>query len=190
MNPHIIRIGVVGHPSSGKDTIASYLVDTHKFVHISTGDLARFYIAEHGLGEPDRQLVHDVCNFLRAEHGPDYLVRLGLQNDATRLVLSGLRAVPEAETLQAEGGKIIAVSTSLERAYERAKERGRVGDHVSFAEFKRLADEEAQAAAENVTVQNVNAVIARADYHLQNEGSLEALHRKVDEVLHEIEAAR
>ena len=97
-----VIIGVVGHPSSGKDTVSYYLADAFQFSHVSTGDLVRFYISEHGLGEPTRALLHDVSNTLRAEHGPSYLVQLALEqaSDRSHLVVSGLRTVSEARYLQ------------------------------------------------------------------------------------------
>jgi dephospho-CoA kinase len=179
----VIRLGIVGQPSSGKDTVASYMVDSHKFVHISTGDIVRFYAAEHGLGEPTRELLRDIANTLRAEHGADYLTRLAIQHEASRLVISGLRTLAEAEFIQNQGGKIIAVEATPRHRYNRALDRKRVGEDISFERFCELAQIEAIAAANNPIVQNVNAVIAMADVIITNDGTLQALHSQIDRIM-------
>ena len=182
----LLRLGIVGQPSSGKDTVASYMVDTHSFVHISTGDSLRFYAAEHGLGDPTRELLRDIANTLRAEHGADYLARLATQHEAYRLVISGLRTTAEAEFIQAQGGKIIAVEATPRHRYNRALDRGRVGEDISFERFCELVQIEAIAAANNPIVQNVNAVVAMADVFIANDGTLHALHAQIDKLLEDL----
>jgi dephospho-CoA kinase len=178
---HETRIGLVGHPSSGKDTVAARLIDTHKFIHISTGDLVRFYIAEHDLGGPDRDLMQKVGNILRVEHGADYLVRLALRTQATHLVVSGLRAIAEVTALKEAGGIIIGCTAPMELRYKRAKERGRIGDDITFELFKQ--QDQAEEVNTNPDAQNVAAVMAMVDYTIENSGSLEHLHRQTDTLL-------
>lgn len=180
MKPPVV-IGLVGQPLSGKDTVAAHLVDTHKFVHVSTGDLLRFYMAENNLGEPTRDLMQKVGNILRAEHGPDYLVRLALKTEANRVVISGIRAIAEATCLRANGGSLIACSASLGVRFERAKERGRAGDKISLETFK--AQEAAESVSTNPNAQNVSAVVAMADYTVENNGNLKHLYKQVDNIL-------
>jgi len=86
-------IGLVGHPSSGKDTVAAHLVEKYDFVHLSSGDMIRAYIQEHELGETDREKMKQVSTMLREQHGSDYIVRMALKNPAPRLIVSGLRAI-------------------------------------------------------------------------------------------------
>ena len=176
------RIALVGHPLSGKDTVAGYLTAEHGYIHIATSDLLRFYIAEHELGEPTRERMHDVANVLRAEHGADYLVRLALRREEERLVISGLRTVAEAETARAEGALIVQVRASLKLRYKRALERRRVGEEAMTLEAFR-AIEEKESENDNPEVQNVNAVIALASLTLENEGNLEHLHGQVEKML-------
>ncbi len=178
-----ILVGLVGHPSSGKDTVAAYLVDTHKFTHVSTGDMIRFYIAEHGIEGQDRDTLKMVGTMLREEHGADYLARLALQNNSSRLIVSGLRAIAEAKMIQAAGGIIIACTAPIEIRYERASERGRLTDGVTFEKFK--VQEEAEASNPNLEAPNVSAVVAMADYTINNVGTLQDLHNEVDEIIKE-----
>lgn len=174
-------IGLVGHPSSGKDTVAAYLVDTHGFTHVSSSDSVRFYIAEHQMGEANRDLMRAVSTTLREKHGADYLVRLALENEAPLLVVSGLRAIAEGEAIKKAGGVILACTTPIGVRYKRAKERGRVGDEITFETFK--SQEEAETSNPNPEAQNVSAVITMADYTINNTGTISDLHVKVNDII-------
>lgn len=180
MKPHVI-LGLVGQPLSGKDTVAAHLVDTHKFVHVSTGDLLRFYMAENNLGQPTRDLMQKVGNILRAEHGADYLMRLALKTEANSLVVSGIRAIAEATALKAAGGLLVACSAPLAVRYERATGRGRAGDKVNLETFKQ--QEAAESSSNDPNAQSVSAVVAMADFTVENSGDLEHLYKQVDELL-------
>ncbi len=174
-------IGLGGHPSSGKDTVAAYLVEKHGFNHVSTSDMIRFYMAERDMGPQDRDSLRVIANTLREEHGADYFARLALQNDAEYLVVSGLRAIAEVETVKKAGGKILAITAPIEARYKRVTERGRASDAVTFEEFK--LQEEKEASNTNPEAQNVSGVIAMADTVINNSGTLEDLQKEVDKFL-------
>ena len=174
-------IGLAGEPSSGKDTVAAYLVTTYGFKHVSTGDLIRFYIAEHNLGEPTRDLLHVISNQLRTEHGPDYLAFLALQYDVPHLVISGLRNPSEAALIQKKGGYILALRASLETRYRRAKERKRIGDDISFEVF--CQQEQVEEYSSNPNAQAVATVLAMGDYEIFNDANKEELYDRIEELL-------
>lgn len=176
-----VIIGLVGQPLAGKDTVAAYLVERHGFSHVSTSDLLRFYIAEHGLGEPNRPLMQDVGNRLRAEKGDDYLVQLALVHPSERLIVSGLRHPDEAEAIQAGGGILVAVTAPQEVRYQRALGRGRTGDQISFAQFQ--AEEARDNQSAGTHAQQVGAVVALADYSIENAESLESMQTAVEQLL-------
>lgn len=182
MNRKII-IGLVGHPSSGKDTVADYIMKKYDFVHISTSDLIREYIHENKLGEPTRLLMHDTANLLRQKNGPDYLVIKALKKDAGRLILSGIRAVSEAKRVKDEGGFIVSLQAPIELRYKLAKERGRIGDDT-FLQFKTIEEKEAENTDQNA--QNVDGVMRLSDYTIENDGSIKDLHQKIDDVISKI----
>lgn len=173
-------IGLIGQPLSGKDTVASYLQSEHNFTHISTGDLVRAYIKESNLGEPERPLVKDTANKLRAEHGNDYLVQVGLKHKGD-LVISGLRHPDEVSAVKEAGGTIVVVSAPQQKRYEWTMSRKREGDTISFDEFKK--QEEAEYDASSPSGQHVLKVLAMADVEITNEGTLDELKAKVHELL-------
>ncbi len=174
-------------PSSGKDTVAAYLTDNHGFVHVSTGDLVRFYVIENKLGEPTRPVLHKASNDLRAKHGPDYFAKLALQDEARRLIISGLRNPHEVRAIKDAGGHIIAVRAPQPLRYERAKQRGRIGDDLTLEEFVR--QEEAENAHRDPNGQRVMEVLDLADHTIMNEGELADLHAKIEQVLAKIAPA-
>lgn len=174
-----ILIGLGGQLSSGKDTVSAYLVEKHGFKHISTGDMIRFYIAEHGMGAPERDLMLTVGTTLREEHGADYLVRMALENEADKLVVSGIRAITEAQAIKDAGGVIIACTAPIEVRYERLFSRGRDGDNtITLEKFRE--QEEREMSNTNPEAQNIRAVIAMADTVINNSGTLEDLQKEVD----------
>lgn len=177
-------IGLVGHPSCGKDTVADYLVEKYEFVHVSTSNLIRDYIKENNLGEPTRENMLTVGNELRRKSGPGILSTMSLAKNADRLAISGIRVIGEAETIKLAGGKIICVTAPLESRYARAQARGRVGENITLDKFKQAEDKELTNS--DLNAQNVNAVIDMANFTISNEGTLEELYKKVDEVLQQV----
>jgi dephospho-CoA kinase len=173
-------IGLVGHPSCGKDTVAEYLVKDHGFVNVNMSDLIKDYILKNNLGEPKRELFREVAISLRKENGEDYLMKLCLQNEAPRLVVTGLRMEAEARRLQEEGGLIVACEASSEARFKRAMARGDLKDSLSFEEFKRQDEIEGRGGEGGL---QVNAVIALADHLIQNDGTLEDLRRQIERVV-------
>lgn len=174
-------IAVAGHPSSGKDTAAHYIVDRYHCAHVSLSGLIREYIIEHNLGEPDRDLLSGTGDALRKQHGGDYLVKLAVEKVAPPAVLSGIRTIEEAKTFQKLGGKIIAITVPIEVRYQRAHARGGLKDDVSFEKFK--AQQEHEAVNTDPTMMNVEGVIKMADYSIENLGTKEELFGKIDEIM-------
>ena len=78
---------------------------------------------------------------------------------------------------------LVAIETPLEVRYARAQDRGRVGDHISFEQFKKEDEEERKSQSGS---HEVDLVIAMADTVLQNNGSMEDLFKKVDSLVNSI----
>ena len=176
-----IKIGIVGYGSVGKDTVARYLVDKYSFVHISSGDLIRKYMVDNNLGVLTREAMQKVANELREKFGASYLVEQALAHNYDRVVVSGLRAIPEAEYLKERGGIIVALSAPLEVRYAWALRRKRVGDIGSIEEFKLIQEKE--ALNPNKNNQNIQKVIEMADEHIVNDDTETALQSKIDAIM-------
>lgn len=177
-----IILGLSGHPSGGKDTVADYIVSNYGFEHISTGDSLRSYIEKNNLGSTDRTNMNHIVTDLRKKFGTDFLVREVLEtNTSPRLVLSGLRSSGEAKAIKNVGGYIVAVDASMRSRYNRALKRGRIGDNISFEKFS-----EEQLAEDNPNDPNapsVAAVTSIADEHIDNSATLEHTFSQTDTIM-------
>lgn len=177
-----IIIGIAGHPSGGKDTVAYYLVKKYKFVHISTSDILRNYIKEHQLGDLSRENMNMVVTGLREQFGTDFLVRDILEtNNDERLVLSGLRSSGEAKAITAVGGILVAVDASLKVRYKRALQRGRIGENISFDEF--VKEQEKEDNPTNPNAPSVAAVTSVAQEHIDNSSTRAHTYTQVDSLM-------
>lgn len=176
----LMKLAFVGHPAVGKDAVANYVEQTYGLKHVSSGDIIRAYVTENNLGDLSRENLGIQGNILRKEKGGDILVKIALEKNPNDLILSGLRTVDEVETFKKAGGKIVAVTAPLEKRFEWAKTRGRIDDNTSFEDFKKIEDKE-RANAER-TSQNVEQVIAMRDMEIVNDGTLEDLFKKVDQI--------
>lgn len=179
-----IIIGLVGQQGSGKDTVANYIAKQYGFTHVSTGDLIRSYMIANGLGPTTRDRIQATITRLRKTKGPDVLIGLSLENPAQRLVLSGLRHPAEGDRIRSLGGVIVAVLVDQRTRYNRAKDRGRVGDSIDFAAFRHLEDAENEKA--DPTVFNINALIEAANYRIPNNGTEAELFVAIDRVMQSV----
>lgn len=179
-----MKLAFVGPPAVGKDAVANYIEEKYKLTHISSGNLVRDYIKKNNLGELDRKNLQTVANKLRNERGGDVLVRMAFDMVQDNMILSGLRAIDEAETFKKLGGIIISITAPVERRYELGKIRGRIGDNISLTDFIKIENEEQASADRNS--QNVEKVISMADMEIVNDGTLEDLFSKSDELMKKI----
>jgi len=177
-------IGLVGRASGGKDTVAEYLQDTYGFTHVSTGNIVRDFVRNNNLGESTRDVLQTSANNLRKEYGADYLVITALKEASDTIVISGLRNPAEVLLLKKNGATIVAITTSLEVRYERAKSRKRIGDDISFEVFKQ--QELLEEKSKDPDTQNIQAVIALADICFTNDSTLKKLENKIDKFIADI----
>lgn len=180
-----IIIGLVGEPSGGKDTAADYLVKKYKFTHVSTGDLVREYITSNKLGDLTRQNLKAAAIKLREQFGSDYLAYTALQSTKSdRIVVSGLRTVAEVHCIQLNKGIILCVNANIKTRFERAKQRGRIGEDIDYETFKKIQASEQRSQDPNR--QNVEAVISIADENIHNNGSLQDLYSQIDDFMNRL----
>ena len=181
-------IGITGTIGAGKGTVVEYLKETKGFAHYSVRDFLMEEIARRGL-PPDRNSTREVGNDLRLVHGPSYLMEvayaraLEVGGDA---LIESVRGLKEAEFLRSAGAFLLAVDADRKLRYERITERGLSTDHVDFDTW--VAQEEAELASTDPSGMNVIGVMRMADARIENDGTLEELHAKVDEVLARFDA--
>ena len=175
-------IGITGTNGSGKGTVVEYLVMKKGFSHFS----ARIFILEEirRLGLPqNRNSTRDVANALRKEHGPSYLMERLYETtkDEPKAVLESVRTIGEAEFLKEKGALLFAVDADRKLRYERILARGSETDQVDFDTF--CLQEDREMASSDPWDMNVFGVMQISDARIENNGTVEELHAKVDEAL-------
>ncbi len=177
----MIIIGLAGHPSSGKDTAADYIA-SRGFFHISLGDLLREEMTKQGLAI-DRPSVRTFAREERAKRGAFYPVDIAVTRLQEKTVMSGFRNTAEVLYIKERFPrefKLIALSAPIEARYKRALSRNRIGDDISFLEFK--AQEEAEKN-HNPETHEVDNVLAMADITIENSEGLDEFIQKIDKLL-------
>ena len=181
MERNLRVIGITGHPASGKDTVADYLV-ARGFAKISMGDILREEMT--ALQIPiDRSHMNDFAKKVRAERGNGYLSEEIVRRVKGNTTIAGVRNTSEVTIFRnglGENFKLLAIETPLEIRYERAKARGRIGDSITFEQFK--TEDERERAAQSGS-HEVSIVIDSADKIIQNDGTMEDLYKKVDDYI-------
>lgn len=176
-------IGLVGHIGSGKTSVSKYLQDNYgakeyRFSQILMDILDRLYLPH------ERAHLQNLGKSLRAELGKDVIVnafKYDLEKDQSEmLIVDGIRYENEVEMLKEKGGQLIFITASPGVRYERAVARGEKGEaEITFEQF--LESEKAE------TEKHIEMIEDSADYIIDNSGTLDELHEKVDRIMEVLE---
>lgn len=180
----MVIIGITGTIGAGKGTIVEYLVKNKGFEHFSARGLLSEELEKRGL-EKVRDNMVIVANELREKFGSSYVAdelfkrALIKKKDA---VIESLRAVGEIESLRSKGKFILlAVDADPKLRYKRNFVRGTSTDNVTFEKF--LADEEKEMESTDPNKQNLKKCIEMADFVIENNGTVDELNKKIEEIL-------
>ena len=174
-------IGLTGRNAAGKGEVARYL-QTKSFYYYSLSDVIRDEIRSRGL-QPTRDLLIAVGNELRQKYGANILAERVLERieDDKHYVIDSIRNPAEVEAFRAaKHFKLIRVEAPQEVRFRRILSRRRESDPRTFEEFIELEKREAEGEE---TSQNLVKVGLMADHTLTNDGPLETLYPKIDELL-------
>lgn len=177
-------IGLVGKIASGKGTIASYLTQKYQaevfgFSTPLRDVLKRLY------QEASRPNMANLSSSLRELFGQDLLSRTITQDlqqaKSDIAVLDGIRRLPDIEgAKKLPNFKLVQVVTEEKHRYERLIKRHQNPDDATktFEDF--LADEQKEAD------RGIPEIMTLAEYTINNDGDLESLHQRVDELLEKL----
>ena len=183
----MIIIGITGTLGAGKGTVVEYLVQEKGFVHFSVREYLSDVIKERGM-EVNRDTMVITANDLRSKNGPGFIIEeLYRKAAATQknCIIESIRTPGEIEKLRKEKNFfLLAVDADIRIRYDRIKMRGSETDNVSFETFRQ--NEIREMHSDDPNKQNLSECIRQADFVLRNDGSMEQLKQKTEEILKNI----
>jgi dephospho-CoA kinase len=172
-------IGLTGTNGAGKGEAAAFLVGRGYEYH-SLSDAIRDALAAEGR-EASRDNLIRKGNELRRAGGPDALARLILAKVRGPAVIDSIRNPSEIAALrEAEGFFLVALDAPAALRFERVSRRGRNESAPDLAAFLR---KEAEENGHDPEAQQLGACMALADATVINDGTLDDLHRQLEELL-------
>ena len=173
-------VGLTGRNASGKSTFVEWF-SAKGLRSVSCSDSIRAWLTEQGI-ESTREALIEGGRELRRQGGGGVLAGMLLDilsgEDA---VVDSIRTPAEVEALRERGDFfLIEVRADQEARWERMNQRGRSGDPLDKEVF--LRQEEAEASSKDEAGQALDATAEMADIAIDNDGTLEELERKLEEV--------
>jgi dephospho-CoA kinase len=178
-SPRHRLIGLTGTNGAGKGETVAFFV-RRGYEHHSLSDAIRDALAAEGL-EPSRDNLIRKGNDLRREGGPDVLARRIMAKIRGRSAIDSIRNPGEIAFLRTqEGFFLIALDAPPALRFERVARRGRNESAPDLAAFLR---KEAEENGADPGAQQIGRCMALADVTVINDGTLDDLHRKLEELL-------
>ena len=174
---------MTGMPGSGKSVVARVAREMG-FDVISMGDAVRAEARRRGL-EPTGPNMRSLMLELRSERGPAAVAELCfplIDKAGPEVLIEGIRSLEEVKAFKARYGQVvlIAVHSSPRTRFERLRARGRPDDPRDWQEFLKRDKTELSVG--------IGSAIAMADHMIVNEGTLEELTEKAQELLARLRA--
>ncbi len=185
----MIIIGITGTLGAGKGTIVEYLTGQMQFRHYSVRGYLIVEIKKRGM-EVNRDSMVSVANELRQKHNPAFIIE-ELYREAVRCnenaIIESIRTPGEIDMLRTQKNfYLLAVDADPEVRYKRITERKSETDHISFETF--IENEKREMSSTDPNKQNLSECIRRADFVVNNNGSMEELYRQVAQIFNTIRA--
>lgn len=172
-------IGLTGTNGAGKGEVAAYL-KRKGYTCFSLSDLVREELRKKE-NEVTRSNLIKMGNELREKFGPDILAKRIMKQVKERAVIDSIRNPHEVDYLREQKDFVLlSIDAPVELRYERVRKRGRKESVVTLEEFIKKEEEEMTDYEKGQQLLNC---MKMADYTLINDGSLEDLHKKLEELL-------
>jgi len=181
-----ILLGIIGERLAGKDTVGLYIKDKCQAFHIKYSNILDEILDI--LDQPkSRRNEIDIGMSMRA------VFHEGVLNAAIKKkilaapeevkIVNGIRFQDEYDTLKSLDAKFIYVTAPQEILYQRFLQRRQKADDNSLSaqEFAKLENEPTEI--------KIPQLGARADFKIDNTGSLEELYKKTDEIIKKLKVS-
>jgi dephospho-CoA kinase len=179
-------IGIAGSFGAGKGAVVSYLTAKKNFKHYSASGFITEEIERRGL-TVNRDSMIVVANDLRSSFGASYIIDAlydRAKNSGADVIIESLRAVAEVRRIKELGGIVLGIDAEPIIRFKRSELRGSVKDGVTFTKWQ--SQEAIESNSKDPTKQNIFGALKEADYTITNNGTLEELHTKVENILKSI----
>ena len=176
-------LGLTGTLGAGKDAAAKFFI-RNGFSYHSCSDIIRDECKKRGISL-DRDNLIKTGNELREKYGSEILARMIIERriakDEKDILVVSIRNPFEVEELKKQKDFVmIAVDAPIELRYKRITSRKEIRDHVSFDKFK---EQEEREMAGDKNMQQLDKVMKMADYKIINDGTLEQLQSRLEDLL-------
>ena len=184
-------IGLTGKNAAGKGEAASYL-KSKGFIYYSLSDVIRDEATKRGL-EHSRDNLIKIGNELREKFAPNYLAQqinakikeILKNNPKQNFAIDSIRSPFEAQELMKNNNfTLVGVDATIETRFKRLLERNRLGDAKTLEDFRKQEERENLKSDTN---QQLDATFGMAKEIIINNGTLEELHTKIDDLLNHLE---
>ena len=175
-------IGLTGKNGAGKTAVCDYL-RARGFEYASLSDAIREEIRRRG-EDITREKLIETGTAMREKGGAGILAERVLDGfeKEHNYVVDSIRNPAEVEALRRRPDfTLFAIDASAKTRFERSFNRARENAAATFEKF--MAEEERELKSENPAAQQLVATIAMADSVIENDGTIEALNGKLDEIL-------
>lgn len=174
-------LGFSGQIGSGKGTVAKHIVDKYGASHYRFSDILR-EVSDYLRIEKTRDNLQDLSTILRQRFGQDLLTKLifeKVKEDANDFIaVEGIRLAEDVDYLKRlPEFHFVYIEADPKTRYERIlKRKENPGDaEKTFEQF--LQDQEDEA---DIQIQGLKK---KAQYVLENNGTVEELKQKTDELI-------
>ena len=178
-------IGLTGRNASGKGEVAQYL-KARGFIFYSLSDVLREELRKRRKPVTRNNLIV-LGNKLRDTYGPSVLADKILERveDDHHYVIDSFRNPEEVKAFRrTKDFRLISVESSPRVRFDRMHLRNREQDARTFDEF--IRQEKRELSSSDPTKQNLQATAALADHHVENNGTIEQLHAKLNKLFSDI----
>lgn len=177
-------IGLTGTNASGKTSIVN-LLSAKNFDSLSLSDVIRDELKKRSLPESRENLIN-IGNELRNQFGASVLADEIIKKIKVKnTVIDSIRNLAEIQSLKKlQDFFLLAVDAPVELRFKRAKARGRVENVSTLNDFIKIDHKESSHVN---THQNMTACMEQADYRIDNLGSIEQLHKSLEDILKQLQ---
>lgn len=167
-------IGVTGHIAVGKGVVVRYL-NERGFESLSLSDVLRDECRKQNL-ELTRENLQNMGEGLREKFGKGVLAERILDKITKNSIVESIRKPEEVGVLkETPQFYLIGISAPVKLRYERLVKRGREEDKLSYENFLEVS--------KNAAEQEIEECVRMADFVIENDGSIEELNKKIDDII-------